>query len=241
MAVGQSLSFSQTNDRTIQYTGGALHYQVSGTDMFTINDSGNLSALGGFNSIGISNFTDTGRSGNSNAASINISNSEALNYTASYVTHYGMLLNNTELTGGTGDRIGLSSIQTCQATLEGKSCVADAPLVVSAGTNLGGYTASNPKVLIPSSLPNLASIAAGQEIDIETYSLVNIRNGLRIADENLSGGTITHGSVEDSAITIVTDTTTGNPGFNVGIQFGEILKDISILANSCRWYFITSV
>jgi hypothetical protein len=83
---------------------------------------------------GLTTISDTGRSGNDNTPSINLNASEALNYTASYATHYGFNLSATQLSGGTGDRIGLGVTQTCNATLSGKSCVGEAPLAVAAGT-----------------------------------------------------------------------------------------------------------
>jgi hypothetical protein len=170
---------------------------------------------------GLTTISDTGRSGNDNTPSINLNASEALNYTASYATHYGFNLSATQLSGGTGDRIGLGVTQTCNATLSGKSCVGEAPLAVAAGTAVGNYTGSNPRVLVPASLTGPVGAAVGQEIDAETHSPVLIKNLLRLSDENLSGGTTTHGSVEDAMIALVNDSQNALQGFHVGIQFGE--------------------
>ena len=170
---------------------------------------------------GLQDLEDIGRNGNSNTPSVNINISESLNYTASYVTHYGMLLNAVQLTGGTGDRVGLGVVQTTNATLSGKSCVGITGLAVASGTAVGNYTGMNPKALVPSGLVGPVGAAVGMEADVETHSAVLIKNGLRVSDENLSGGTTTHGSVEDCAIAIVNDSQNALQGFSVGIQFGE--------------------
>lgn len=170
---------------------------------------------------GIQSVNDTGRATNDNTPAVNINVSEALNYTASYVTHYGFILSATELAGGTGDRIGGSFIQTCNATLSGKSCVGGSGVAVAAGSALGNYTGENPRALVPAGLTGPVGAAVGMESDVETHSPVLIKNGLRVADENLSGGTTTHGSVEDAAVAIVNDSGNTAQGFNVGIQFGE--------------------
>ncbi|NHV31130.1 hypothetical protein [Burkholderia sp. D-99] len=179
------------------------------------------SAKSPFTVNGLQSVNDSGRASSDNTPTINLSVSEALNYTASYATHYGLILNAHELKGATGDRIGIGAVQKCDATLAGKSCVGASGLSVAGGTSLGNYTGMNPKALIPAGLTGPAGAAVGMESDIETHSPVSIRNGLRIADENLAGGTITHGTIEDAAIAIVTDASAGTPGFKTGIQFGE--------------------
>ena len=171
--------------------------------------------------VNLLNSQDITRSGNSNTPTFNVNISEALNYTSSYVTHYGMILNALETTGGTGDRIGIGSYQTCNATLAGKSCVGGSLTSIAGGSGVGSYTGSNPRVLLPSGLTGPASAAVGMEIDTDTHSPVLIKNGLRIQDESLIAATITHGSVEDNAINISAAGTTYGGGFTVGIQFGE--------------------
>jgi hypothetical protein len=240
---GQVLTAAKTNNASAAITGGTITGLPSvtpigsgGTVVTAATGSGSVdlqsspsittSTVSGsvalpFTISGLKNISETGHWDTENNPTVNINISEALNYTASYVTHYGMLLKSTELSGGTGDRIGLGSIQTCNATLAGKSCVGATALAVAGGNAVGNYTGSNLRALVPAGLTGPVGEAAPLEADIETHSPVLIRDGLRIADENQSGGPITHGKVEDTAIAIVTDTTTGGPGFNVGIQFGE--------------------
>jgi len=215
--------------RTIRLVGVALAFMASAAYAQSTSDfiSGLASRLAAgvttkaLTLNGQGNISDSGRNGNDNTPTFGFTVNEALNYTGSYVTHYGLIMNTHETTGGTGDRIGIGAVQTCDATLAGKSCVGAAGLAVAGGTSLGNYTGMNPKALIPAGLTGPAGAAVGMESDIETHSPVKIRNGLRIADENLAGGTITHGTVEDAAIAIVTDASAGGPGFKTGIQFGE--------------------
>ncbi|MGG2041156.1 hypothetical protein [Burkholderia gladioli] len=167
------------------------------------------------------NQNDIGRSGNDNTPSYNLNISEALNYTASYATHYGFILNSTQMSGGTGDRIGMASIQTCSATLAGKSCVGGSDVAVPAGNAVGNYTGSNPRVIVPTGLTGPIGAAVGIEANTETHSPVLIKNGLRIADENQSGGATTHGTLEDAAIAIVNSSGNTAQGYTEGIQFGE--------------------
>lgn len=172
--------------------------------------------------MNLTNIMDTTRgSSNTNTPTVNMTVNEGLNYTSSYVTHYGFILTATETASGTGDRIGMASIQTCNATLVGKSCVGMSGLSVAAGSAVGNYTGENPRVLVPAGLTGPIGAAVGEEADTETHSPINIKNGLRIADENMSGGTTTHGIYEDAAIAIVNDTGNIAQGFTEGIQFGE--------------------
>ncbi|MCA8115673.1 autotransporter outer membrane beta-barrel domain-containing protein [Burkholderia cepacia] len=166
-------------------------------------------------------ITDSGRAGNDNSPTFGFTVSEALNYTSSYATHYGLIMSTHETSGGTGDRIGIGAVQTCDATLTGKSCVGGSSLAVAGGTAVGNYTGHNPKCLLPAGLTGPAGECAGAELDVETHSPVKIKNGLRIADENLAGTATTHGSIEDAAIAIVNDSGNTAQGFNIGIQFGE--------------------
>lgn len=205
---GQILTANQLNQafsNVLSLTGGALTGPLT-VPAITVS--------------GLQSVVDSGRAGNDNSPTVNISSNEALNFTASYATHYALVVN-AHQTGGTGDRIGIGSYQQCDATLAGKSCVGGSDVVVAGGTAVGNYTGSNPRALVPAGLVGPIGAAVAMEADIETHSPVLIRNGLRIVDENMSGGTVTHGSVEDTAITIATDTTVGGPGFRVGIQFGE--------------------
>ena len=167
-------------------------------------------------------LNDAGRSGNDNAPSLTINKSEALAYTGGYVTNYGLILNNHELAGGTGDRVGFAAIQTCDATLAGKSCVGGSEFAVAGGAGAGIYTGSNPRVLIPAGLTGGGGVVGGED-DIETHSPMSIVNGRRIVLENQSGGLLYHGTVEDVGLIIVRDqsNTTAADGFKVGVQFGE--------------------
>ncbi|NIE85194.1 MULTISPECIES: hypothetical protein [unclassified Burkholderia] len=183
---------------------------------------------------GLMSVTDMGRTGGDNAATITIQSNETLDFPdPDGITHYGLIFNGEMNKGANGDRIGIGSVQWCDATAPGKSCVASSSLVRAQGTVAGNYTGSNPRVLVlardtaPDKSPLPASGAAvGQEIDVETHVPMLIRNGLRIADENQStdAGPIAHGMVEDAAIAIVTDSAQGNLGFDVGLQFGENLQ-----------------
>ncbi|VWC65397.1 putative phage lipoprotein [Burkholderia lata] len=215
--------------------GGFNFYRVASSKSATpqllssIDSAGNFTTTGAVNAPSVStsfaNIIDHGRNGNDNTPSINLDAQEALNYTASYATHYGFILNNHMLVGGTGDRIGLGSIQTCDATLSGKSCVGSTGVAVAGGNAkrvaVGNYTGENPRVIIPPGLTGPAGAAVAIEANTETHSPVTIRNGLRIADENQSGGTIEHGTLEDAAIAIVTSSSVGGTGYRTGIQFGE--------------------
>lgn len=169
---------------------------------------------------------DTGRSGNENAPAMDITSTEALNYTSSYVTNYGLIVNRRMLEGGTGDRIGAGIYQTCDATLSGKSCVGAALVSVAGGDGEGGYIGGNSIVKVPAGLTGPAFVATGLEINTQVHSPVGIKNGLRIADEMMvSDQPSVAGSVEDAAIAIVTSNHNqvpgANLGYNVGIQFGE--------------------
>ncbi|WP_144029915.1 MULTISPECIES: hypothetical protein [Burkholderia] len=170
---------------------------------------------------GLQSINDVGRSNNDNTPTINLNISESLNYTQSYATHYGFFLNATQLSGGTGDRIGMAAIQTCNATLANKSCVGISGLAVAGGSGAGNYTGMNPRALVPAGLTGTVGAAVGGEADVETHGPVAIRNGWRIAGENLSGGATTHGTIEDAALAIVVDSGNTADGFQVGIQFGE--------------------
>ncbi|MGG2044131.1 hypothetical protein [Burkholderia gladioli] len=226
-------SLTSTGAVTVQslnLTGGPMPVASGGTGATSATGSGSVvlatspvvtgTTASPFTVSGLQSVLDAGRSGSDNSPTVNISATEALNYTPLYATHYALIVN-AHQTGGTGDRIGVGSYQTCDATLAGKSCVGGSDVAVAGGTAVGNYTGSNPRALVPAGLTGPIGAAVAMEADIETHSPVLIRNGLRIADENQSGGTVTHGSIEDAAIAIVTDTTVGNPGFNVGIQFGE--------------------
>ncbi|WVR18150.1 hypothetical protein JXVLWARM_CDS_0099 [Burkholderia phage Bm1] len=171
--------------------------------------------------FGTTSVTDSGRSNNDNTPTIGVNVSEALNYTSSYVTHYGFMLNATQLAGGTGDRIGVGSVQTCNGTLAGKSCVGMSGLAVPAGSTQGNFTGINARSLVPAGLTGPIGAAVAFEADVETHSPVLIRNGVRVAGENMSGGTTTHGSVEDAGIALVTDSGVNNDGFKIGLLFGE--------------------
>lgn len=186
----------------------------------TVSPSFTSTVSAPFTLNGVQSIIDAGRSNNDNTPSINLNITESLNYTSSYATHYGFILNATELSGGTGDRVGASFIQTCNATLTGKSCVGGSGLAVAGGSGVGNYTGWNLRALVPAGLTGGGGAIPG-EADVETHSPVTIRNGFRIAGENLSGGTQTHGSVEDTALPIVVDSGDVNDGFKVGIQFGE--------------------
>lgn len=217
--------------RNLNLTGGPMPVASGGTGTSSSTGSGSVvlsaspvvtgTTASPFTVSGLQSVLDNGRAGNDNNPTINISSSEALNYTSLYATHYALIVNAHQLAGGTGDRIGVGAIQICDATLPGKSCVGSTGLAVAGGTAVGNYTGENPRALVPAGLVGPIGAAVAMEADIETHSPVLIRNGLRIVDENMSGGTVTHGSIEDTAITIATDTTVGGPGFRVGIQFGE--------------------
>ncbi|WP_186260354.1 hypothetical protein [Burkholderia gladioli] len=226
-------SLTSTGAVTVQslnLTGGPMPVASGGTGTSSATGSGSVvlsaspvvtgTASNPFVVSGLQSVMDSGRAANDNTPTVNISATEALNYTPLYATHYALIVN-AHQTGGTGDRIGVGSYQTCDATLAGKSCVGGSDVAVAGGTAVGNYTGSNPRALVPVGLTGPIGAAVAMEADIETHSPVLIRNGLRIADENQSGGTVTHGTLEDAAIAIVTDTTEGNPGFKVGIQFGE--------------------
>lgn len=174
-----------------------------------------------FTVTGIHAINDTGRANNDNTPTVDLTVSEALNYTASYATHYAFIVNATQLTGGTGDRIGVGAIQTCNATLSGKSCVGLSGLAVPAGATQGNFTGINARALVPAGLTGPIGAAVAFEADVETHSPVLIRNGVRVGGENMSGGTSTHGSVEDAGIALVTDSGVNNDGFQIGLLFGE--------------------
>ena len=185
------------------------------------------------------NIIDLLRSGNSNAPTVNIDASESLNYTASYVTNYGFYGNFHQLTGGTGDRVGGSFVQTCDATLPNKSCVGSNAISVAGGNGNGNYTASNSISLIPASV-TLSAIASSQgrvgasvahEADTETYAPLGIRNGIRIADQCLSCAFWT-GSISGTTLT-VTAVTSGTiaVGMYVGSSAGTVTSGTYITAN----------
>ncbi|WP_311272121.1 MULTISPECIES: hypothetical protein [unclassified Rhizobium] len=168
---------------------------------------------------------DAGRTSQTdNSPAMDLTSTEGVGY-PSYVTNYGLIVNRRMTATGKGDRIGGGFYQTCDATLAGKSCVGTASVSVAGGAGVGGYTGGNSIVKVPPGLTGPASAAVGLEVDTQTHSPVGIKNGLRIADENMYNQPSVAGSVEDAAIAIVTsnfyELPNHNLGYNVGIQFGE--------------------
>ncbi|MGG2043154.1 hypothetical protein [Burkholderia gladioli] len=206
--------------------GSLVYAQATDIAGSTANAAGSGAAFSGMpgNTAGPRFIQDTARSGENNSPSLDINSVESIDHKKTYATHYGILMNGHQLSDATGDRIAIGAVQLCDATVVGKSCVGSSGLAVAGGGAVGNYTGMNARALVPEKLKGPVGAAVGLEANIETHSPVKIRNGLRVADENQSGGEIEHGEIEDAAIAIVTDSPTGNPGFKLGIQFGEALQ-----------------